>query len=40
MEVGDGDMLLHEVLQGDEELEVGGRPVGGEGAVGLSESCY
>ena len=33
-------MQLHEVLQGDEELGVGGRAVCGEGAVGLSESCY
>ena len=39
-EVGDGDMQLREVLQGDEELGVGGRAVGGEGAVGCSESCY
>ena len=39
-EVGDGDMQLREVLQGDEELGVGGRSVGGEGSVGRSESCY
>ena len=39
-EVGDGDMQLCEVLQGNEELKVGGRGVGGEGAVGRSESCY
>ena len=39
-EVGDGDMQLREVLQGDEELGVGRRAVGGEGAVGCSESCY
>ena len=39
-EVGDGDMQLSEVLQGDEELGVGRRAVGGEGAVGCSESCY
>ena len=39
-EVGDGDMQLCEVLQGDEELGVSGRAVGGEGAVGCSESCY
>ena len=39
-EVGDGDMQLCEVLQGDEELGLGGRAVGGEGAVGRSESCY
>ena len=37
-EVGDGDMQLREVLQGDEELGVGGRAVGGEGAFGCSES--
>ena len=35
-EVGDDDMQLCEVLQGDEEMGVGGRAVGGEGAVGLS----
>ena len=40
LEVGDGNMQLREVLQGDEELGVGGRAVGGEGAVGRSESCY
>ena len=40
LEVGDGDMQLRKVLQGDEELGVGGRSVGGEGAVGCSESCY
>ena len=39
-EVGDSDMQLCKVLQGDEELGVGGRAVGGEGAVGCSESCY
>ena len=39
-EVGDGDMQLHEVLQGNEELGVGGRAVDGEGAAGRSESCY
>ena len=39
-EVGDGDMQIREVLQGDEELGVGGCAVGGEGAVGCSESCY
>ena len=39
-EVGDGDMQLREVLQGDEELGVGGRSVSGEGAVGRNESCY
>ena len=33
-------MQLHKVLQGDEELGVGGRAVDGEGAVGCSESCY
>ena len=40
LEVGDGDMQLREVLQGNEELGVGDRAVGGEGAVGCSESCY
>ena len=40
LEVGDGDMQLREVLQGDEDLVVGGRAVGSEGAVGRSESCY
>ena len=40
LEVGDGDMQLREILQGDEELGVGGRAVGGEGDVGCSESCY
>ena len=39
-EVGDGDMQLHEILQGDEELGVGLRAVGGEGDVGCNESCY
>ena len=34
LEVGDGDMQLREVLQGDADLGVGGRAVGGEGAVG------
>ena len=33
-------MQLREVLQGDEELGVGGRAVGGEGSVGHSERCY
>ena len=33
-------MQLREVLQGDEELGVGGREVGDEGAVGCSESYY
>ena len=37
-EVGDGNMKLHEVLQGDDELGVGIRAVCGEGAVGRSES--
>ena len=40
LEVGDGDMQLHEILQGDEELGVGLRAVGGEGDVGCNESCY
>ena len=39
-EVGDGDMQLREVLQGDEYLGVGGCAVGGEGATGRSQSCY
>ena len=39
-EVSDGDMQLRKVLQGNEELGVGRRAVGGEGAVGCSESCY
>ena len=39
-EVGDGDMKLREVLQGDEELGVSGRAFCGEGAVGSSERCY
>ena len=39
-EVGDGDMQLCEILQGDEELGVGRYAVGDEGAVGCSESCY
>ena len=33
-------MQLHEFLKGDEDLGVGGRAVGGEGAVGCNESCY
>ena len=33
-EVGNGYMQLSEALKGDEELGVGGRAVGGEGAVG------
>ena len=40
LEVGDGDMQLREVLQGNEEQGLDGRAVGGEGAVGCSESCY
>ena len=40
LEVGDGDIQFSEVLQGNEELGVGGRAVGSEGAVGCSESCY
>ena len=38
LEVGDGDIQLREVLQGDEELGLGGRAVYGECAVGCSES--
>ena len=37
---GDGNMQLCEVLQGVEELGVGGRAVYGEGTVSHSESCY
>ena len=39
-EVGDGNMKLREVLQGDEELGVGDSSVCGECAVGHSLSCY
>ena len=39
-EVGDGNMKLREVLQGDEDLGVGGRAVCSERAVGCSEICY
>ena len=39
-EVGNNNMQLCEILQGDEELGLGGRAVGGEGAVDCSESCY
>ena len=39
-EVGNSNVQLREVLQGDEELRVGGRAVYGEGAVGRIESCY
>ena len=39
-EVGDVNMQLREVLQGDDDLVVGGRALCGEGAVGCSESCY
>ena len=39
-EVGDGNMKICEVLQGDLELGVGVRAVCGECAVGRSESCY
>ena len=39
-EVGDGNIQHREVLQGNEELGVGGRAVYGEGDVGCSESCY
>ena len=40
LEVGDGNMQLHKVLQGDEEMGLGGRAVCGEGAVGCSGSCH
>ena len=40
LEVGNGNMQLREVLQGDEDLGVGGRAVCGEGAFGRIESCY
>ena len=39
-EVSDGNMQLHKVLQGDEELGVGGRAVFGDGAVVRSGRCY
>ena len=39
-EVSNSSMQLREVLQGDEDLGVGGRAVCGEGAVGRSGSCY
>ena len=38
--VGEGDMQIREVLQGDEELGVDVLSVDGEGAVGCRESCY
>ena len=38
--VSNSNMKLCEVLQGDEELGVGGSEVYGESAVGRSESCY
>ena len=40
LEVGNSDMQLRKILQGDEELGVGRRAVEGEGDVGCSESCY
>ena len=40
LEVGDGKMKFCEVLQGDEELGVGGSAVCGDCAVGCSERCY
>ena len=40
LEVGDSNMKFCEVLQGDEELGVGGNAVCGACAVGCSESCY
>ena len=39
-EVRDGNMKLREVLQGDEELGVGGSSVCSGCDVGCSESCY
>ena len=39
-EVGNVDMQLREILQGDGELGVGRRAVGGESAVDCSERCY
>ena len=39
-EVSGGNMKLREVLQGNEDLGVGGCAVCGEGDVGRSESCY
>ena len=38
--ISDGNMKFREVLQGDEELGVGGSAVCGECAVSYSESCY
>ena len=40
LKVGDGNMKFSKVLQGYEELGVGGSAVYGECAVGCSESCY
>ena len=39
-DVVDGNMKFRKVLQGDEELGVGGSAVCGECAVDRSESCY
>ena len=39
VKVGDGNLKLGEVLNGNEELCVGGSAVGGEGTIGRSESC-
>ena len=38
--ISDGNMKFSAVLQGDEEMGVGGSSVCGECAVGISESCY
>ena len=38
--VGDGNMKFREVLQGVEDLGVGGSSVCGKCAVGCSERCY
>ena len=40
LEVCNGDMQLCKVLQGNEELGVGGSAVYGECTVGCSENCY
>ena len=37
--VGDGNLNLGKVLKGNEDLCVGGSPVGGEGTIGCSGSC-
>ena len=39
VKVGDGNLILGEVLKGNEELCVCGSAVGGECTIGCSESC-